>query len=99
MVLEFGRLVHHELRGGDLAAVVQPARDMDGLPLLIVEREIMRAPCCCAPGRLGQHFGQFGDPLASGRRCKGLLASMAPAMSSMSFQQLLLLLQQALVSM
>lgn len=42
--LEFGRLVHHELRGGDLAAIVQPARDMDGLPLLFVEPEIGKGP-------------------------------------------------------
>ena len=95
--LLLGGLVHHELGGSHLAAVVQPAGDMDGLPLLLVEPELGERPLLLGTGGFGQHPGQLRHPLAMAAGVGALGVDRAGHQLDEGLQQLFLLLQQALI--
>jgi hypothetical protein len=56
---EFGRLVDHVFRRGDLAAIMQPGRDMHGFPFFRVELEVLIRSARFGAGGPCQHLGEF----------------------------------------
>jgi hypothetical protein len=59
---QLGGLVHHILRGGDLAAVVQPGGDVHGLPVFVVQAEVAVRPVGGVAGGAGEHLGELRHP-------------------------------------
>ena len=66
--LQLGGLVHHVLGRGHLAAIVQPARDVQRFPLLVGQVEVLERPFFRGARRFGEHEGELGHALAVSAR-------------------------------
>mgnify|MGYP004046118825 CR=1 FL=1 len=61
---QFGRLIYDIFWRGDLTAVMQPARDMQLIPIVFREAEILETGVEGLAGRSRQQIGQLWYPLA-----------------------------------
>jgi len=91
---ELGRLVDHIFGRGDLATIVQPTGDMQGLPLRVVQVEMGPRRVLAAARRFGQHPGQIGYALAVPAGVRAFGVNGAGDQLNKSFEQVLLLLDQ-----
>ncbi len=93
--LELGRLVDYVFGRGNLAAVVQPTRDMHCLPFVFAETEFAVRPLRCLARRARQHHRELGHALAMPAGIRRFRVNCAGDQLDESVEQVFLRLQQA----
>ena len=94
---QLGGFVHHIFRSRDLAAVVQPAGDMQFFPFRLAESEIPERALIGGAGGLGQQFGQLRHPGAVSTGVGTFGVNGVGQQSDEGFKQVFLGVQQPLI--
>ena len=84
------RLIDHKLRRRHLATIMQPGGHMNSFPVVGGQMKIRVWAGCRTVRRSGQHFRQFGNPLAMPAGIGGLRINRAGNKLEETFKQLFL---------